>query len=229
MLRGMSMATTNLIWSYCNRCSQDTKHDCLSAKEEVHDEQSGDFEYQWGKVSRFLECRGCEEVTLRVQWWHSEDDHSHDVTFYPPRISRQAPKWHLSLPHDWQSLLREVYAALHANSRRLAMMGARAIVDMYMNDTVGDIGGFPRKLGQLVSAGYLSLQDRNVLETALEAGHAAAHRGHIPSSDEINHVIDIVENLLQKVALEGSARALRLNTPSRLPIPLPPASEPSDS
>ena len=95
------------------------------------------------------------------------------------------------------------------------MMGARTIVDMYMNDTVGDIGGFAKKLNKLVSDGHLGKQDRDVLETALEAGHAAAHRGHLPSPAEISHVMDIVENLLQKQALQRSAAALKKGTPAR--------------
>lgn len=218
------MAKTAPFWSFCNNCSRKTKHDCLSTKEVSHSEYSDQYRYEWGKTSRFIECRGCEEVTLRVDWWHSEYDASEDIDYYPPRISRQAPKWHARLSRDWQSMLREIYAALHADSRRLAMMGARAIVDMYMNDTVGDIGGFVKKLNKLMSDGHLGRQDRDVLEAALEAGHAAAHRGHLPTSDEINHVMDIVENLLQKNALQSSAAALKKGTPSRAlaaPAPAP--------
>lgn len=95
------------------------------------------------------------------------------------------------------------------------MMGARTIVDMYMNDAVGDIGGFAKKLDKLVADGHLGGQDKAVLETALEAGHAASHRGHLPSSNEISHVMDIVENLLQKKALQRSAAELKKGTPSR--------------
>jgi hypothetical protein len=209
------MASKQPIWSFCNKCSGQTKHYCRSTQVQEHSEDAGDFEYSWVKTSRFLECRGCEEVTLRVDWWHSEYDMSEETDFYPPRISRQAPEWHRSLPSDWQSMLREIYAALHANSRRLAMMGARTIVDMYMNDAVGDIGGFAKKLNKLVIDGHLGGQDKDVLEAALEAGHAASHRGHLPSSNQISHVMDIVENLLQKKALQHSAAELKKGTPSR--------------
>lgn len=210
------MAEKKPIWSYCNKCSGMTKHDCRSTQTQEHSEYSQDeYGYEWSKTSRFIECRGCEEVTLRVDWWHSEYDATDDTDYYPPRISRQTPTWHRSLPDDWQSMLREIYAALHANSRRLAMMGARTIVDMYMNDTVGDIGGFVRKLNKLVSDGHLGRQDKDVLEVALEAGHAASHRGYLPSSNEISHVMDIVENLLQKKALQRSAAELKRGTPSR--------------
>jgi hypothetical protein len=55
----------------------------------------------------------------------------------------------------------ETYAALHANSKRLALMGARALVDLFMNATIGDIGGFQRKLQKLVEEGYLSSDCRH--------------------------------------------------------------------
>jgi len=116
-------------------------------------------------------------------------------------------------------MMREIYSALHANSRRLAMMGARTIVDMYMNDTLGDVGGFAKKLNQLVTDGHLAKQDQEILAVALEAGHAASHRGHQPSSADLNHVIDIVENLLQKRALAKAAATLKAKTPVRALAP----------
>lgn len=219
-IRGIDLAQKKLpLWSFCNRCSRQTKHDILKSKTESHSDSNDEgYAWDWSKTSRLIECRGCEDVTLRIDWWHSEYDTSDDTDFYPPRISRQAPKWQRYLPRDWQGLMREIYAALHANSRRLAMMGARTMVDMYMTDTIGDNGGFVKKLNKLVTDGHLSKKDRDVLEAALEAGHAAAHRGHSPSSDDINHVMDIVENLLQKTTLHHSADALKKGTPPRIPL-----------
>ena len=160
-------------------------------------------------------------MTLRVDRWHSEYDASNDTEYYPPRVSRQPPKWERKLPREWQSMLREIYSALHANSRRLAMMGARTIVDMYMNDTVGDVGNFGQKLDKLVVDGHLGEQDKAILEAALEAGHAASHRGHLPTSEDINHVMDIVENLVQKNALRKSAAVLTKGTPPRAKVKKP--------
>lgn len=119
--------------------------------------------------------------------------------------------------------MSEIYSALHANSGRLAMMGARTIVDMYMNDTLGDTGGSAKKLNQLVTGGHLAKQDQEILAVALEAGHAASHRGHHHTSSDLNHVIDIVENLLQKRALAKAAATLKAKTPAR-PM-LPPAAK----
>lgn len=153
---------------------------------------------------------------MRSTHWHSElmpdDEH---INYYPPRASRRLPHWHNQLPSEIVELLEEVYTALHADSRRLAMMGARALIDMVILDKVGDAGSFPEKLSQLVSKGFLSTTNRKVLEAALDVGNAASHRGHQSKTKHVQHVMDIVENLLQASILEPIAQELRDATPAR--------------
>ncbi|MFK0087576.1 DUF4145 domain-containing protein [Pseudomonas sp. NPDC090755] len=204
------------IWSHCNQCARLTKHDCIAEKAQDHQGFFEDFDWIVIKTSKLIECRGCEEISLRVDWWHSDTDWNDQSEFYPPRVSRRLPSWVDRLPDSWQSMLKETYKALHADSRRLAIMGARTLVDMYMNDSVGDVGGFEKKMNSLVSEGHLGDQDKTALVAALEAGHAAAHRGFLPESEQVAHVMDIVENLLQKHALRRSATELTKKTPPRL-------------
>jgi hypothetical protein len=111
--------------------------------------------------------------------------------------------------------VKEVYAALHADSVTLATMGARALVDMVMNKEVGDLGGFAQKMGEMKKRGIVSERNAQILEAALNAGHAAAHRGHRPQSEQVSQVIDIVENLLQTQILKAVAGELRSATPKR--------------
>jgi hypothetical protein len=113
-------------------------------------------------------------------------------------------------------LLDEIYIALHADSRRLALMGARAVLDIVLLDKVGDVGTFAKKLEQLEEQGLVARRNREFLATAIDAGSAAAHRGFRPNEETLAHVMDIVENLLEAVyVLEKSAEALRKATPQR--------------
>ncbi|EIK94013.1 hypothetical protein PMM47T1_24004 [Pseudomonas sp. M47T1] len=162
-----------------------------------------------------LQCLGCETVVLRVDHWHSEYDMGDQSEFYPPRASRRPPLWMWQIPDGWRVLLAEIYTALQADSKRLAMMGARALLDVYMNDNVGDLRTFDLKLSALVEKGRITDSDKAVLVAALEAGHAATHRGHLPSDADIAHAMDIVENLLQRHLLQFSAEALAKATPPR--------------
>jgi hypothetical protein len=95
-------------------------------------------------------------------------------------------------------------------------MGARTLVDMAIIDKVGDVGTFDRKLKALEDAGFVSKRNREVLETALDAGNASAHRGHKFEAREVNQLMDIVENLLQAIyVLERAAQKIKTATPPR--------------
>jgi len=162
-----------------------------------------------------FECCGCSSVVLRQTHWFS-DDPEDTVTFYPPPASRWLPQWRLSLPHKIRDLLEQVYKALQANSLTLAMMGARAILDTAIIDTVRDHGTFTKNLQEMKDNGYLSAKNCEYLKVAFDAGSASAHRSHVPDQDQINTVIDIVENMLQSVfVLEKKARALKSAIPPR--------------
>jgi hypothetical protein len=120
------------------------------------------------------------------------------------------------LPDDLRSLLVEVYIALSSESPRLALMGVRTMVDIVALHKVGDVGGFAQKMKALREAGVIAVQQEKLLSAVLEAGHAAAHRGHVPSAKLLNSAMDITENLLQVVyVLDEAAEELRKSTPRR--------------
>lgn len=207
--------TTAPIRCHCNSCAQVTGHEVVG-KHEFSDSSDSPEESPWWMITyEVLKCRGCDTVCVR-QTSESEDLEDAQVVFYPPRISRRIPTWIRSLPYDLQELLGEVYVALQNNSRRLALMGTRTVIDMVMLDQVGDRGNFKEKLAFLVEQRVIGSRESEVLNTALDAGSAASHRGYEPSSTDLNAVIDIVENLLQSTYhLQKLARKLKAITPPR--------------
>ena len=200
---------------HCNGCGQKTMHRVTGhVSEGDSDEERG---YWWTRNNDMLQCCGCEDVVLRKSYMFSENEEA-DVSFHPPVKSRSVPKWQYFLPKAQRQVLKEIYAALDAESVRLPMMGARTLIDMLMLDKVGDVGGFQDKLKKLVTNGFLSTQNRDVLDAALEAGNAASHRGHLPSGMEVRSVMDIVENMLQAAyVFPKVAQDLRKLTPGRPP------------
>jgi len=209
-------------WSHCNVCGHETKHDVV---QEVRGQRTfGDDQYpvEVGSIWKMLQCCGCEEVTLSRVDWCSEDD-PYDgpnlAKYFPPRVSRRKPVWigHLEVPGVYIEVLDEVYTALHADSRRLAMMGARALIDLVIGRTVGDKGSFAKGLDELVAKQLISELEREIVDVAVDAGHASAHRGHKASVDDVNLVIDIVERLIQTEVLALQAKELKTKTPKRLP------------
>jgi len=139
-----------------------------------------------------------------------------EVAYYPPPISRALPPWRYQLENELRSLLDEVYSALHTNSRRLALMGTRTMVDIVLTEKVGDSGSFRHKLEETEHQGFVARKNLEILDAALDAGSAAAHRGFNPAPSHLNQVMDIVENLLQAVyVLQDSASQIRKATPKR--------------
>jgi Domain of unknown function (DUF4145) len=201
---------------HCNNCLHKTKHFLIAEHSQEITEPSG-YEYcdfWWHIKHTLLVCCGCESVTLRREFMFSEWDEP-EITFYPPQVSRRLPDWQVQLPSEIQELLIEIYTALHSNSRRLALMGARTVIDMFVLDKIGDVGTFKQKLQALVDEGYLGNQQRDILNVALEAGNAAAHRGYKPSSEVLSHVIDVVESLVQSYALEKASDSVKEKIPHR--------------
>lgn len=216
--------------AYCNKCGSSTNHDLVATeKQEDVSEENDRYEgHYWLDLYEMLKCRGCDTATMRhTRQWGSKDDPP-TTTSYPPVISRRAPLW---VDHDLFSLLyavvvpvhicsimREVYTAVQNSSRRLAAMGIRAALESVMIDRVGDRRNFKANMDAFQEAGYLSVRQAMSLDSILDAGHAAIHRGWEPSNEEIGTLLDITESLIEIIYLhEHFVRDLDKNIPRRPP------------
>jgi hypothetical protein len=203
---------------HCNECKRETKHKQLY--EHVHsgsDEINEFFSFDWRNTYTMLECLGCENVTMKEIKCNSEmfSEDGEEVYFYPPRTARNLPEWTPELSVDQSSLMEEIYIALHAGCNRIAIMGVRALLDNFMTEKVGDIGGFKVKLDKLQETGFLSEKHRAILDVALEAGNATTHRKFSPDKETVNMVMDIIENLLQTDTFEEKTTDIKKRIPSR--------------
>ena len=115
-----------------------------------------------------------------------------------------------------RGLIKEIYSALHNDSRRLAAMGIRALIEHMMILEVTDNGSFKKNLEAFQKAGYLSDKQRTIIEPILEAGHAAIHRGYEPSSEDVITVIEITESLVETIYVHSKkAEKLKERVPQR--------------
>jgi hypothetical protein len=211
-----SRKAKKLTRSHCNTCGRETNHHIIAHKH-IPGSQFGENygTIHWIDDYELLECAGCETVHMRHTSWFEPTDET-IVKTYPPPVARRQPNWLRRTPTGVRTLMRQVYSALDSNSRGLALMGARAVVDIVLVEKVGDCGGFLEKLQAAETTGVIGSKNRNVLAVALDAGNAAAHRGYQATADDVNAVMDIVENLLQAVYhLESLADRLKQTTPPR--------------
>jgi hypothetical protein len=212
------MHVNEVVTSPCNHCGHSTNHLVVAVRhfEEWVGEEEGDggvtldLEYEYA----MLECGGCQGISLRLD--EMLDGTLFSTTFYPPRIARNKPAWSIDLPIQVQSLMTEIYAALANDSRKLAVMGSRTILDIVMTQKLGRGGTFQSRLEALEAKGFIGRANREVLRTALDARSATARTPYAPPSDIVNEIMDIIENLLQAVYIvPRSLMKIKRTTPRR--------------
>jgi hypothetical protein len=181
--------------SFCNKCQGETRHATLSIHSRHYTEADEAFPRVIAEEWIVIQCRGCDSIKVCVTQ-NSTDFKTPRETHYPAVESRRLPKWALQLPDEFQELFREIYKALNAECPCLSTMGVRALIDQMLNDRVGDVGGFAMKLGEAVKNGLLTDAQRQMIEAAVEAGHAASHRGFRPTSQQLSDALDIAEHAL---------------------------------
>lgn len=218
------------IKAHCNKCIGNRNHLILHVESQDWDEEieprlsiNGNNTYQ------MLKCCGCDSVKLRHTNWMSEsyDEFGRpyvDENYYPPATSRPEPKWLNSLSRVLRSeerqfivgLLKEIYSALHNNSRRLAVMGVRALLEHIMVIEVGDQGTFTNNLNEFQTKGNLSTRQRELIEPILDAGHATMHRGFHPTIEDVITVVEIAESLVETTYVHSQkASKLKSRVPQR--------------
>jgi hypothetical protein len=213
--------------SYCSECLQETKHDVIASRQRhwLSTDEHGVPHGEEVMLYEFLECRGCESISLR-QTYSASFMEEVEVDHFPPSISRRRPAWLSGMTlfafggpkKEIRELLNEVYSSLFSGNNRVALMGARAIVDIALTDKLGDVGGFKEKLEAAKKLNWITPAHHKVLEAAVEAGSAASHRAYSPDKKQLDVVIDVVEHLLQLLyVLESNAKEIAKHTPARLP------------
>ena len=208
---------------YCNVCLGDRKHTVLYSKNQHHEEYSsedGSPIYFENNNYILTECNGCEHITLVIE----TDSNSHDkieITQYPPKVTRKEPKWLYDLmfqelfldPYKYD-FLKEIYSALRNSNLRLAVIGIRSLLEQIMIEKIGDNNSFAKNLNKFQSEGYMSKVQKEAIEPVIEAGHASTHRRFKATLNEVCHLMDIVENLIESIYINQN-KSSKLNIPSR--------------
>lgn len=115
------------------------------------------------------------------------------------------------------ALMGEVYTAFHNDSRRLAAMGIRAILEAVMIDRVGDKGTIGENVKAFLATGLVSDQWKEVFrDTLIEAGHAAMHRKYDPTKEQLEALLDLTEWLIVSIYEHpNTASNLKAKIPGR--------------
>ena len=183
-----------------------------------------------------LECCGCERVFFRRDFWFSEwetiGEHpitgeprmegGVETTYWPAPVRRPSPDWLPELRATdetlWQ-VLSEMYEALNNDLRVLVAIAARTAFDRSSELLGVDAAiSFEKKLTELVTLNKISGDEKQILETLIDAGSAAAHRGWRPDAQHLATMMEVVEAFLHRsfIVSDGISR-LKTSVPPRPP------------
>jgi hypothetical protein len=208
---------TEELKAHCNRCVGERNHILLHREETEWDD--GETAMCGGNIYEMIKCLGCGNVEMRDRAWLDGDEDEYgqpafNVTYYPAAKFRPEPSWFsdLTLPapngnRSVHELLTEVYSALHNDSRRLAVMGIRAVLELVMIEKVGDQRGFKATLAEFEKNGFVSKSQRELIEPVLEAGHAAIHRDFNPPQNVVVTLLDTTEQIVASIYINPSRLA----------------------
>jgi hypothetical protein len=220
----MTDAATNQgpdhVKAHCNTCFGQTNH--LLLFEHSVTWSDDDTPISGGDDYRFVRCAGCGSLRLKHENWFSEDrddygDQNVTISYYPPALSRRRPIW-LTDPEgpfyfggtEIEKLLKEIYSALQNDSRRLALMGIRALLELVMIEQVSDSGQIGKNVDRFLEQGFVPTINHEMFRFQLiEAGHAAMHRRYVPEKADIEVLMQITESLIETIYVHP-AKAKRL-------------------
>lgn len=209
---------------FCHICKGDTKQEFLFEQTELtepkevifFDDKGERKDSGWtieARVWKVSQCLGCEKINLNVFMRHSPYEYDVLIHHFPTKDFRNFPTWITYLNKEFTELVCEIYHSLNAGNKKLPLMGARTLLDMFILEKIGDVGTFKYKLKKLVEKEYITNSSRELLEVALEYGNATIHRGYNPNDNEINDVLDIIENILYSEALKNKTKSTQETTP----------------
>ncbi len=166
-------------------------------------------------LSQFYKWHYVEPRNNLHEWDRGIDDEQ-SVTFFPQNPKNSFPSWYDNLDGDKKDLINEIEAALTNKLSALPAMGLRTLLDVLMVETIGDIGGFEKKLRKFSDDGHITKKQSDLIQGVLNVGHAASHRAYFPDNDALKTCVDIVIHLMESMySLSPRMQRLEENTPKR--------------
>ena len=165
---------------------------------------------------RIVRCLGCDFIFYNRMSCHSEDfeiEEDEDGTLqqinaerhtYLPKMPRRAkPIW---LNYTFRkkrgrlyNLLTDLYDLLLDEKTVFVAMGIRLAFDTVSEELgVGQELSFAEKIEALRSGGHISPREKALLDSLVNFGSAALHRGYIPSEEDLMKMMSALESFIHR-------------------------------
>ncbi len=219
----------------CSSCKNITKHLVLtSVNEKGSDPWEEDYSFDWKTDYEIIQCLGCETVSFRSESSNSEDYEPDDspsktILLYPKRSTETlAVKKYMNVPFNLQRIYWETLDSFNYGNYTLCGAGVRALVEGLCKENGIEDGNveirksdgtieFQRKtnlqgkINGLHESGKLTEQNANILHEHRFLGNDAIHELSIPSKEDLELAIEIVENVFDTL-YETPSKGQRLKS-----------------
>lgn len=226
------MATKLLkqIKAHCPQCGPD-RWAHIKARHRVHEDHDG----VWAETQYYiLQCPACDAVYFLSDAIFSEDmsyecnphtgeeesDYKHTIQQWPSPSRRDMPRWSSDIwiiDDALHRLLLDTYRALDNDLGIFAAIGIRTVFDRVSEFLeIDPAKRFDEKLDELVTLGKIGADEREMLDALTDAGSAAAHRGWVPSADQLDTMMASIEGFIFRTFILGdSTKRLKASVPPK--------------
>lgn len=192
------------VWSHCNNCGVQTRHDIL-----CQSISTGDDQYSCWMQHAVIECRGCTKRSFRYHFkdienaWPIDDDEwdmPEEIECYPKKDDNSLRiDGEELVPDIVEEIYRETRNAIQEGSLILAGLGLRGTIEAVCYDQKVGGGTLDKMIKGLVSKGMISKKDGERLHAIRFLGNDAAHEIKKPKIEQIWVAVKIVKHLIASV------------------------------
>jgi hypothetical protein len=87
-------------------------------------------------------------------------------------------------------------------------MGMRSLIDFYLNDKIGDTGGFLKKLKEVRKDNIISNQQYDILLSTVEIGHSVVHRENNLNKEDTLELMSVIESIFNQEIQSGKIKKI---------------------
>lgn len=201
------MAENKTVKCFCNDCQKKTNHKILTDYEIP---SCGDDDYWCETHYQVVQCLGCDNVELRTEFVDFENghyvdddgnDYEPDITdeIYPKRIPETFTSREKDcIPPNVMDLYNEVKKSIASDSRLLAGIGLRMLVESIANDLGISGGDLVSRITKMKDEHLITNAQCTMLHQIRFLGNDATHDITAPKIQSVNFALSVVESLIRE-------------------------------
>ena len=211
------------IRTHCNKCGRVMNHQvlmdyCESGKDIIDSE----FDLTRGRIDytadfrndyQIIKCSGCDTISYRNDCYFSEYQDIDNSGIWEERYpisKKRIEKNYIHIPSTFTQIYKEVIMAYSNDGFILCAAGIRAILEGICKDKGITKGKLEEKIIKMREQGFINPQHESILHKLRFLGNDALHDLQIPTQEEIDSALDIIEHMIESIyEIIGKAENLK--------------------